>query len=498
MALSAAVKKPALLFAAASLLLFAFLGAKPLWTQEHRWAAIVSGMFFRQDFLHPWLNGQPYYDKPLLSYWLMAGLASLTGKLSAFVLRLPSAMAGLLAVVSVYTLGTVLRCRTLGLLAGWMLLTTFYFVFWARTSSADMLNLAGILCAVSWYFANKHRPGFFVFLVFFVIMALTGLCKGLVGPAVILLAVLPDLLTGHTLKTCLRPSLFLALLPGLLLYFLPFWASSHHGGADYAQNGLAMVWRENVVRYFHAFDHKGPVWTYLEFLPVYLMPWTLFFIPALWTLPKRWHTLSAQAKQPCWIMGLLFVFLTVSGSRRNYYILPVVPFALLMTADWILSAPVTALRKRLAFSLGTVTFLGLLLYFTVLQPLYASYRGPAAFIHQLRKTAEKIHPWQEWHIVLLDAESRLRFYLALPPDTRLHGIQGDQRSLQTPATLQKAWPFLAQHPARPTLYVSRAAFGKPLLQLLGPDWEAFPPGQMMNKNDPMHPIAFLPAQHTVK
>src|SRR5690242_15329744 len=42
--------KPRFLFAAAALLLLMMLGGRELWTQEHRWADIVSGMFFRHDF----------------------------------------------------------------------------------------------------------------------------------------------------------------------------------------------------------------------------------------------------------------------------------------------------------------------------------------------------------------------------------------------------------------------------------------------------------------
>ena len=65
------------LFLAAILLIFSFLGARDLWTQEHRWAEITSGMLYRHDYLHPWLGQVTYYDKPLLSYWLILLCAKL-------------------------------------------------------------------------------------------------------------------------------------------------------------------------------------------------------------------------------------------------------------------------------------------------------------------------------------------------------------------------------------------------------------------------------------
>ncbi len=117
------------LFFAATILLLMMLGSREIWTQEHRWADIVAGMFFRNDFLHPYLGQATYYDKPLLSYWLIVIASKITGSLSTWSLRLPSALSGLLAVWSIYRLGTTLKNKQMGLLAGWLLITTFYFIF---------------------------------------------------------------------------------------------------------------------------------------------------------------------------------------------------------------------------------------------------------------------------------------------------------------------------------------------------------------------------------
>ena len=59
------------LMLAAVILLLVNLGIPELWTQEHRWADIAFGMMYRHDYLHPFIMNSPYYDKPLLSYWLV-------------------------------------------------------------------------------------------------------------------------------------------------------------------------------------------------------------------------------------------------------------------------------------------------------------------------------------------------------------------------------------------------------------------------------------------
>lgn len=443
----------AYLFAAAVVLLMAFLGTREIWTQEHRWADIVSGMFFRHDFLHPYLNDVNYYDKPLLSYWLIVLTSFLTG-LTTWALRLPSALAGLLAIWSIYRLGTVLQGKRLGLLAGWLLLTSFYFVFWARTSSADMLNMAGSLFAVCWYFEKRESPSFFNYAVFFLILALTALCKGLVGIIVPLIAIFPDLVKSQEWKKHLRWSFLLAMVPAAIVYVLPFWASAHFGVGSYEQSGLYLVYRENILRYFQPFDHKGPIYTYFVFLPVYLLPWTVFFIPALFSLKNRWKKMPVSSRWIVWALFLLFLFFTLSGSRRNYYVLPMVPFAVLMTADWILNASETVMKW--VSRLIVIFFTALFLHFVVLQPLYYSGGGVIDFSKELKQKAEEIKPWESWQVVLLDPESKVRFYLQLSPELKNQDVVGP-REQQTTVSLSKRWSVIQEKRSN-VIFISRKQY----------------------------------------
>jgi 4-amino-4-deoxy-L-arabinose transferase-like glycosyltransferase len=484
------------LFIAAVIMLFCFLGSREIWTQEHRWTDIVSAMFYYHDFLHPSLNGKEYYDKPLLSYWLIAGFSYLLG-FTAWAMRMPSALAGILAVWSIYKLGTHLKNKSLGLLAGWMLVTTFYVIFWARTSSADMLNMAGTLFAVAWYFAHKTQTRFFDYVVFFLILALTALCKGLVGPVVACLAILPDVLMKHEWKKHLRFKVILSMIPAAIIYALPFWASAHYGNTNYQENGLTLVYRENILRYFQPFDHKGPIYTYFIFLPVYLLPWTLFFIPALLTLKTRWKNMSANSKWLVWALLLLFIFFTISGSRRNYYVLPLVPFAILLTADWILAGLETWKRNRWAGYMTVFSFGIFFLFFCVGQWLYYAGGGMDNFARNLKQQVEQIKPWSQWNFVMLDPESKVRFYLQLSPEVKNYGIK--VRGGQTADSLLQQWPFLhAANNTSNTIYISRQQYAEQLKVILKQytlveeqaGW-----GQKFMKNQKNLAIAFVPINH---
>jgi len=483
------------LFIAALLLLFTLLGARDIWTQEHRWADIVSGMFYRHDFLHPYLGQNDYYDKPLLSYWLIACISKLSGQLTTFELRFPSALAGLIAIASIYRLGTLLRDRTLGLLAGWLLVTTFYFIFWARTSSADMLNVAGSLLAITWYFSKRDQPSFYNYFIFFVIIALTSLCKGLIGAVIPFMAVSVDMLLQGSLAKHLRFSTVAALFPALLIYMLPFLASSYFGGGSYQENGLYLVYRENILRYFHPFDHQGPIYTYFLYLPIYLMPWTLLFLPGIAYFIYQWRQLPAHSRWILCTLGALFLFLTLSGSRRSYYVLPLVPFAILLTADWLLSVcqdmKYAVWTKRFILSVFVLLFLSV----DILPAWYYSQTGMERFATLVKNEAEKTQSWDKWNVVLLDAESKINFYLQLSPAVASYPLKGTYREQQTSASLLENWPIITKKPTN-AIFITRKRY-QPLLQAYFTGYRVveIPVKNYLpfvKKHDTNVPIAFIP------
>lgn len=460
-----------LIFATAVILLM-MLGARELWTQEWRWADISWNMLYSKDFLHPYLAGAAYYDKPLLSYWLMILFSYVVGGLNEWALRLPSALAAILTVWCTYRIGWKLVDRRTGLIAGWMLTTTYFFVFWGRTANADMLNLAGIMLATFWYFAHKEKPNFFNYAVFFIILAITGLFKGLIGIVFPILAILPDLIKGGEWKKHLKLSLILALLPAAFIYFLPFWASNHFGGEHYSVSGLYEVYRENILRYISPFDHKGPIYTYFIYLPVYMLPWAIFFIPTLYSLRKRWSQMAFGSRWMVWSTLILFLFLTLSGSRRNYYVLPLLPFATLMTADWIGSGMLTQ-AKRFYWAKITliIAIIAMVINFGIVQPLYYTGGGLRAFAQEVQSEAKAIKPWNEWDIIFLDGLSKLTLYMDPPHPIKLllAPVNSDgvelKRSEYTTAQLIKMWPSITK-PPKNTIFITRVVYLPKILAYL--------------------------------
>src|SRR4029077_12902141 len=116
-----------------AILFFARLGARALWSSEFRWAEIAREMLLTHNYFWPTINGHVYYDKPLGSYWLVVMATPLTGGLHEGAARLPCAIAVLAAVIILMLLVRRLYedSRT-AVLAGFILATSFSFVFFSR------------------------------------------------------------------------------------------------------------------------------------------------------------------------------------------------------------------------------------------------------------------------------------------------------------------------------------------------------------------------------
>ncbi len=326
-----------ILLLAASILLFFNLGERALWGSEGRWAEVVRQMFLTGDFFHPRINGEPYFDKPLFTYWAIAIFVPIFGKLNEFVVRLPSALSGIVTLSSTYLLGKRLIGRKAGLMASWLLLTSWGFIFWARTAAADIENLAFITLASLWFVVRRDKRDLFSYLVFYGICAVGAQFKGLTAIAVPVLVAIIFIFIRGEIKRHINVSHLFSIIFGAALYLLPFiYAQMTSEG--YAEQGLYLVFRENLLRFFNAFDHREPFYCYFYYVPILLMPWIFFFMG---TLIDGFKNLKTLEKNHRWLflssLGIFLLF-TISSSRRSYYILPILPFLTLSISSFLVSS----------------------------------------------------------------------------------------------------------------------------------------------------------------
>jgi 4-amino-4-deoxy-L-arabinose transferase-like glycosyltransferase len=338
---------PATLILFSLMLLWSGLSNRALWGPEGRSGVIVKEMVQSGNYFLPTINGSIYFDKPLLGYWVTLPWVRLGG-LSEAMLRLPSTMAGLGTILIIFFIGRRLFDEGTGIFAALFLATSPMFLLWARTASPDMMNTF-VVWLMLWAFLLAREGRFRYLYVFYGIGAIGSFFKGPVAPAVSLFTVFFystwSVLSGRNDRVSFSKALsneffWIVSVPAVwsivtsLLLFGALWAAPII--ITGSSLSASMMWKENIVRFVGQLDHRDPPYAYVVPLVSFSAPWTFFTLASLcgvkhWEhgTARRWYILSA--------LGILLFFL-ISGSRRSYYILPLIPALGLITgkamADW--------------------------------------------------------------------------------------------------------------------------------------------------------------------
>jgi 4-amino-4-deoxy-L-arabinose transferase-like glycosyltransferase len=389
-----------------TILYFARLGARALWASEYRWADVAREMILNRNYLWPTINGRVYFDKPLGTYWLVLVAAWITGRIDEAATRIPGATAGVLAVGLMILLARRLYDLRTGVFAGLILGTSFSFAFWARVASADIETVAGELAALLIFATNEDRTGWWV-VSMWLIMALTSLMKGLLGfllPLVVI-GVYSCLADGwpelkHAIQRPPRLAIhwlvernrwffnwrtIIAIALAAVIYFAPFAISYAATGSA---KGMYMVYRENVERYFAPFDHRGPIYLYVYVIFGLMAPWSALLPAALVNAHQRGKTARPSLRSDRFVLVFfwaIFLFFTLSGSRRSYYLLPIVPAGSILIAR-LLVVPAKELSAYGQFMMKVgfgFVLLTLALSVVVLLPAHILLPAPYSFLPEL-------------------------------------------------------------------------------------------------------------------
>ncbi|QOV92015.1 ArnT family glycosyltransferase [Humisphaera borealis] len=117
-------------------------------------------MFQTGDWIIPHFAGVPRLNKPAGMYWLIAGFMSVFQSKAEWVVRLPSAIAGILTAVMVARLAARWLGEFTGLVAGLMQASFLYVAMQARLAEADMPQCAAVTLAMTAFAtAIVNRPG---------------------------------------------------------------------------------------------------------------------------------------------------------------------------------------------------------------------------------------------------------------------------------------------------------------------------------------------------
>jgi 4-amino-4-deoxy-L-arabinose transferase-like glycosyltransferase len=329
--------------------LFGGLGALGLvGPDEPRYAAIARTMAETHDWITPRLWGTPWFEKPVLYYWI-AGIAMRIFGVGEFAARLPSALSALLAVLAVGW--TALRSYGVG--TAWfallMLPTSVAMIGFSRSAGPDML-FAGLLTAamaVAYEMLQKTRPGPILRVAFGFFLGATVLAK---GPAAVILAGGATLLWAALSRRWRAPFQFLH--PLIIAVFcataLPWYVICALRNPDFLR---VFIWQHNFERYLTPiFEHRQPFWFFGPILLLGMLPWILFSLIAI-TDAIRGVKTGAYRDSPglffaCWTVFPV-LFFSASQSKLPGYVLPAFPPLFLLLGHAVSRSMLTNVKTTL-------------------------------------------------------------------------------------------------------------------------------------------------------
>ncbi len=307
------------------------LGVRPLLpVDETRYVSVAWEMWQRDDFLVPYLNGEPYSHKPPLLFWLIHAGWALFG-VNEWWPRLVAPLVSLVDLALAVQLARLLwpQDRLAAQLVPWLLFGTFVWTVFFTLVQFDLLLVAAVLLGMiglvgSW----QGRP--WGWPVFALAIGVGALIKG----PVILLHLLPVALLTPWWARQHRPvswwrwyaGLLTALMVGASLGLAWAWPAAQAGGEAYRE---AIFWGQHAGRMDARADHAQPWWWYVVILPLMLLPWVLW--PHLWRALRQLSRDDTWRLCLAWVLPVLLLFSLV-GGKQGKYLLPLFPALALLAA----------------------------------------------------------------------------------------------------------------------------------------------------------------------
>jgi 4-amino-4-deoxy-L-arabinose transferase-like glycosyltransferase len=321
------------LLACAAAIYFVALGSVSIWdANEAFYVETPREMIEAHDFINPSFNYLPRFNKPILSYWIVAAFYKLFG-VSVGVQRFPIALGAMLILACAFVLGRLAGegRREAGLWAAVGLAAAPRLVMFARRIFIDIWITAFMAMTLTFFALSEAYPDRrrqYLILMY----ASVGLGVLTKGPIAI---VLPGLafavyLLWHRevgrIRQMMLPLGTLIVLAIVLPWYVRLYLE--HGSAHI----MSFLVSENLERYTSGLgvrQQRG-----MDFyLPVILsdsFPISVFLVAAA-ALAFRTRTRTPTFSFPrthtllwCWIVAIV-VFFSLSAGKQDLYIFPIVP-----------------------------------------------------------------------------------------------------------------------------------------------------------------------------
>ncbi len=319
----------------ATLLVAVFSGGLLLTNLGHTRALTHHEVMFAQpakemlatgNWILPKFAGVPCTHKPPGTNWVIAATMAITGSQAEWVVRFPSAVAGVIAALLVAAMAARWFGTLTGVVAGLMQVSTFYVLQLGRLAECDIFLIASTTGALfTFAVANLDSPrgrsnARWLPWLFYFCVTLSFLFKGLVGPVFILGACGLYLLVareGRILKFLFSP-LGITLFLGVTIGWIALAYGQHPA-----------IVHDQIVHHFGRLQgelqgKKNPFF-YIYSIPLILLPWTPFCVVGMvWAARSHRFPTAIWRLAICWLIPGL-ILLSVSAFKSKHYPAPLMP-----------------------------------------------------------------------------------------------------------------------------------------------------------------------------
>ena len=337
------------------------LGTGTLWdNSETAYGEVAREVLLTHDWVVMHLNAQPWFVQPPLYFWIAALLAKLFG-VTAFALRLPSALATIAMGGAVgYATARIAGTRA-GIFAAIVLSTSLMQAIVGRLAIMDALLDFAIAAAVLWWFrafepSGTPRRRDTAFVSGALALAIGVLAKGPVAPVITVMVIAVWALWEYRDGRLAAPRkraialAAIAFLAVTLPWFLALTARvGPHGVVE-------LIGHYTVGRYTGVIENQtGPFWYYVPVLILGFFPWIAFVPVALRAaFREAGHADGAFARLAIVWTIVPFLFFSFANTKLPNYVALLLPALAIIVALWFERVAAGAERRAAIISAASI------------------------------------------------------------------------------------------------------------------------------------------------
>lgn len=337
---------------------------KLLDVDETRYVDMAKKMYETKEFLTLYLNGEYFFEKPPLFFWIECLFFKLFGSVSEGAARIPVALQSFFTALVVYFTGAKVVSKRFGLTAAVILGTSLEFIILTKIAILDMLLTSCVtistFCGFMTFFVKPENKKY-LWRLFYVFSAFAVLAKGIPG------FIIPfgtmffaGVYTGK-LREFFKPQYICTGGLLFLLIVLPWHIImlKTHGSLFFND----YIIKHHIARFAGAdvIHRKRPFYYYFITILWGLFPWIFSLISML---IKKYRSFkykpftSLDTKEQFISLNIIgalftFIFFSISGTKLITYILPIYPFlAVILASYWNVEN-----RKKLFIIISAVMIL---------------------------------------------------------------------------------------------------------------------------------------------